>query len=151
MDTFFKHRTQSGEHSVIKLWKCPNCKKNIYTAHRYNQYIKHEVSLVNEVKRQMEVQRQKLTPQEKNQIIRAMNEEIKSGIFNIVGGRWFVCPNKHPYFVGDCGGATEVSRCPECNAPIGGTQHRVIESNRFYGEFDGSKESAWPGQPSKNS
>ncbi|CEG78950.1 hypothetical protein RMATCC62417_13481 [Rhizopus microsporus] len=150
MDTFFKHRIQSGEHSVIKLWECPNCKKNIYTAHRYNQYIKHEVSLVNEVKRQIEDQRQKLTPQEKNQIICAMNEETKSGMFNIVGGRWFVCPNKHPYFVGDCGGATEVSRCPECNAPIGGTQHRVIESNRFYGEFDGSEEPAWPGQPSKS-
>ncbi|KAI9270851.1 hypothetical protein BY458DRAFT_179428 [Sporodiniella umbellata] len=148
LDEYFKHQVTSGEHMAIKLWECPSCKENIYKAGRYSNYIKTELALVNKIKAQLEAERRKLTENEKKQIINAMNQEVKSfGVHNIVGGRWFVCPNKHPYFVGDCGGATEISSCPECTAPIGGTQHRVIESNRFYGEFDGSNEPAWPGQP----
>ncbi|KAG1579882.1 hypothetical protein G6F47_012736 [Rhizopus delemar] len=148
LDSYFNYRVTSGEHTAIKLWECPHCKKNIYIAGRYNTYIKNEVALVNKIKAQLEKQRQILTQHERDQIIQAMNEEvINTEMHSIVGGRWFVCPNKHPYYVGDCGGATEISKCPECNAPIGGTQHRVIETNRFYGEFDGSNDPAWPGQP----
>lgn len=35
-------------------------------------------------------------------------------------GRWFKCPNGLIYMIGDCGGATVESKCPECNATIGG-------------------------------
>ena len=35
-------------------------------------------------------------------------------------GSWFECPNGHPYVIGECGGAMETSRCPECNETIGG-------------------------------
>ncbi|KAI8993679.1 hypothetical protein BDB01DRAFT_777126 [Pilobolus umbonatus] len=145
LDAYFKAKPMSGEHTAIKLWCCPTCQQTIYTAPRYSTYIKMEIALVNKIKAQME--RKVLTYHEKNQIINAMNEEIKHGNNNIVGGRWFVCQNRHPYYVGDCGGATEISKCPDCNAEIGGLQHRVIESNRFYGEFDGSDKPAWPGQP----
>ena len=44
-------------------------------------------------------------------------------------GHWFQCPNGDPYFVGDCGGATEISNCPHCGCQIGGTQHRVRDDN----------------------
>ena len=44
-------------------------------------------------------------------------------------GHFFKCPNGHPYVIGDCGGATEVSRCPECGAHIGGTQHQLTSGN----------------------
>ncbi|KAG1474195.1 hypothetical protein G6F56_000498 [Rhizopus delemar] len=148
LDSYFTHQVTSGEHAAIKLWECPHCKKNIYTAGRYGNYIKTEVGLVNKIKARLEEKRRELTDNERQQIVNAMNQEVQdTGIHSIVGGRWFVCPNEHPYHIGDCGGATEVSKCPDCSAPIGGTQHRVIESNRFYGEFDGSKEPAWPGQP----
>ncbi|RUS21170.1 hypothetical protein BC937DRAFT_93413 [Endogone sp. FLAS-F59071] len=149
LDQYFENQAKNGDHTAIKLWQCPTCRVPICTALRYNGYIKTELALVNEIKIQQEENRQRLTEQEKSQVISAMNEETKHGVaYNIVGGRWFVCPNNHPYYIGECGGATEVSKCPHCKASIGGSNHRVIESNRFYGEFDGSIKPAWPGQPS---
>ncbi|KAI8646321.1 hypothetical protein BD408DRAFT_440282 [Parasitella parasitica] len=148
LDNYFQNQAKNGEHTAVKVWDCPSCQKTIYTALRYNQYIKTEINLVNKIKMRLEKERQQLTPHEREQIISAMNDETRlHAIHNMVGGRWFVCQNQHPYYVGDCGGATEVSKCPECDAPIGGTQHKVVESNRFYGEFDGSDQPAWPGQP----
>ncbi|KAI8987787.1 hypothetical protein BDF20DRAFT_289333 [Mycotypha africana] len=151
LDLYFENQAKNGEHTAIKLWGCPTCGKTIYRALRYNQYIKTEIALVNKIKLRIEQERNQLTHHERQQIIKAMNEETAQQInHNIVGGRWFVCENQHPYFVGDCGGATQISKCPECDAPIGGTQHKVLQSNRFYGEFDGSEKPAWPGQPVGN-
>ncbi|KAI9305969.1 hypothetical protein BJ944DRAFT_264292 [Cunninghamella echinulata] len=147
LDSYFNSHSTVGEHTTVKLWSCPSCQKLVYTALRYNKHIKKEVELVNEIKRQQERIRQQLTSEERVNIINAMNQEINPTIHNIVGGRWFVCKNQHPYFIGDCGGATEVSQCPHCNEQIGGLQHKVLDSNRFYGEFDGSQKPAWPGQP----
>ncbi|KAI8364292.1 hypothetical protein EDC96DRAFT_608642 [Choanephora cucurbitarum] len=152
LDAYFETQAKNGEHTAIKLWQCPECQKPIYTALRYSKYIKIEIALVNAIKIRMEKDRQKLTHHEREQIINAMNDETRHHrVYNIVGGRWFVCENQHPYYVGDCGGATEISKCPECDAPIGGTKHRVVESNRFYGEFDGSEKPAWPAQPGASS
>ena len=44
-------------------------------------------------------------------------------------GHFFKCPKGHPYVIGDCGGATETSRCPHCGSQIGGTQHQVLGGN----------------------
>ena len=41
-----------------------------------------------------------------------------------------VCPNGHPYYIGDCGRPVVQGRCPECGAPIGGTSHRLAQGNR---------------------
>ncbi|KAK0400651.1 hypothetical protein QR680_015368 [Steinernema hermaphroditum] len=42
---------------------------------------------------------------------------------------WYKCPNGHLYGIGDCGRAMESARCPECDAEIGGQQHRLREDN----------------------
>ncbi|GAA5798465.1 hypothetical protein HPULCUR_003869 [Helicostylum pulchrum] len=147
LDMYFSNQSKNGEHTAVRLWGCPTCQKPIFRAFRYNKFIKTEINLVNTIKLRIEKERQQLSYNEKTEIINAMNNETRQGRHNLVGGRWFVCKNQHPYFVGDCGGATEISKCPECDAPIGGTDHRVAESNRFYGEFDGSDSPAWPGQP----
>ncbi|CAJ1962034.1 unnamed protein product [Cylindrotheca closterium] len=47
-------------------------------------------------------------------------------------GHWYECPNGHPYFIGDCGGAMVTSTCYECGAQIGGSSHRVLGSNRAW-------------------
>lgn len=44
-------------------------------------------------------------------------------------GHWFECPNGHPYFIGNCGGAVLEAVCP-CGARIGGTGHRLNQNNR---------------------
>lgn len=43
-------------------------------------------------------------------------------------GHWFRCRNGHPFAIGDCGGAMEISRCPECGESIGGTDHRLLDN-----------------------
>lgn len=53
-------------------------------------------------------------------------------------GAWFKCPNGHPYCIDRCGGAMETSVCVDCKAPIGGLNHRVLETNQFAGEMDGA-------------
>ena len=57
-----------------------------------------------------------LTPEEKKEIVETMA---------LGKGHWFKCPQGHVYAIGECGGAMQRSRCPECNADIGGEQHRL--------------------------
>ncbi|EXK85316.1 hypothetical protein FOQG_10676 [Fusarium oxysporum f. sp. raphani 54005] len=40
---------------------------------------------------------------------------------------WYNCVNGHPFAVGDCGMSTEVARCRECGAPVGGTNPRPLD------------------------
>lgn len=48
---------------------------------------------------------------------------------------WYQCPNGHPYFIGECGGAMQVSRCPDCGARVGGTSHMLVSTNREAVDF----------------
>uniref|UniRef100_A0AAR2M4L8 Ring finger protein 213 n=1 Tax=Pygocentrus nattereri TaxID=42514 RepID=A0AAR2M4L8_PYGNA len=41
--------------------------------------------------------------------------------------QWYFCPNNHPCTVGECGQPMEMSRCPDCNAQIGGIDHRPVQ------------------------
>ncbi|XP_064586204.1 NFX1-type zinc finger-containing protein 1 isoform X1 [Zonotrichia leucophrys gambelii] len=58
-------------------------------------------------------------------------------------GHWFKCKNGHIYVIGECGGAMEKSRCPECHEVIGGTNHTLESSNRLAPEMDGATHAAW--------
>ncbi|KAM3422162.1 hypothetical protein BST61_g2532 [Cercospora zeina] len=42
-----------------------------------------------------------------------------------VSGHWYCCVNGHPFTIGECGGAMQQARCPECDAPIGGQDHQT--------------------------
>ncbi len=52
-------------------------------------------------------------------------------------GHWNKCPNGHYYVIGECGGAVEKSRCPDCNAIIGGSDHKLASGNAHAGELGG--------------
>ncbi|NXX81788.1 ZNFX1 protein, partial [Urocolius indicus] len=58
-------------------------------------------------------------------------------------GHWFKCKNGHIYVIGDCGGAMERSRCPECHAVIGGANHTLDSSNSLASEMDDATHAAW--------
>uniref|UniRef100_A0A8C2J0P8 Zinc finger, NFX1-type containing 1 n=1 Tax=Cyprinus carpio TaxID=7962 RepID=A0A8C2J0P8_CYPCA len=49
----------------------------------------------------------------------------------------------HVYAIGECGGAMEQSKCPECDAAIGGTNHNLIQGNAVATEMDGAEHAAW--------
>ena len=42
-------------------------------------------------------------------------------------GHWYTCQNGHPFTIGECGMPMEEARCPECNALIGGQNHRAVD------------------------
>ena len=75
-----------------------------------------------------------ISQEEKQMIIQAMYAKP---------GSWYKCPQGHVYNIGECGGAMEESRCPECNSTIGGRSHRLHTSNVHAGDFDGSQHAAW--------
>ena len=58
-------------------------------------------------------------------------------------GHWFKCRNGHVYCIGECGGAMQISRCPECKCEIGGTNHTLLADNQLASEMDGAQHAAW--------
>ncbi|XP_046560628.1 LOW QUALITY PROTEIN: NFX1-type zinc finger-containing protein 1-like [Haliotis rubra] len=78
-----------------------------------------------------------ISEEERVEIVKAMA---------LTKGHWFKCPNGHVYAIGECGGATMVSKCPECNATIGGTGHRLRGDNALAPEMDGAAFAAWSEQ-----
>ena len=76
-----------------------------------------------------------------------LTEAERTDIVKAIGlskGHWFKCPNGHIYCIGECGGATEEARCPDCGATIGGVSHRLRDDNQLAPEMDGARHSAWP-------
>jgi hypothetical protein len=41
-------------------------------------------------------------------------------------GHWYYCENGHPFTIGECGMPMETSRCPQCDSPVGGHDHRAV-------------------------
>lgn len=58
-------------------------------------------------------------------------------------GHWFKCPNGHFYCIGECGGAMETAKCPECGHMIGGQSHALVTGNELASEIDGAMHPAW--------
>lgn len=77
---------------------------------------------------------QPVSVQEMKDIMKAMEKDVGSGIGSY-GGHWYQCPNGHVYTIGECGGAMQTSRCPDCGATIGGSNHRLNNNNRPATEF----------------
>lgn len=75
-----------------------------------------------------------LSKKERNMIVKAIG---------LTKGHWFKCPNGHYYCIGECGGAMQTSKCPDCGATIGGQQHRLIDDNIHAPEMDHSSHPAW--------
>ncbi len=69
-----------------------------------------------------------ISERERNHIVSIFN--AKGGI-----GRWFKCKNGHIYVITECGGPTQVSKCPECNESIGGYSHRLLPESEVANEM----------------
>ncbi|XP_048877737.1 NFX1-type zinc finger-containing protein 1 [Brienomyrus brachyistius] len=75
-----------------------------------------------------------------------ITEEERVMIVEAIGlpkGHWYKCPKGHVYAIGDCGGAMQESKCPECSSTIGGTNHALASGNQVASEMDGAQYSAW--------
>ena len=77
----------------------------------------------------------------------------KQMIRNAVGlgkGHWYKCAKGHYYAIGECGGAMETSKCPDCGGDIGGTRHSLVPGNEHASEFDDSAFAAYSNEASEN-
>lgn len=98
---------------------------------RYGNFIKKQLEQYERVKKIISFDRE-----------RARAEARKA--MGIAQGHWFACKNGHPYYIGDCGGPMQVSKCPDCGAKVGGEQHRLEADNRIAMEMDGATTPAYP-------
>ncbi|PWW74664.1 hypothetical protein C7212DRAFT_358855 [Tuber magnatum] len=74
-----------------------------------------------------------VSTEEKRLVHLAMSAEFSST------GRWYTCPNGHPFTIGDCGMARQARPCPDCGATIGGTGYQLAGGVRIaedYAQFD---------------
>jgi len=58
-----------------------------------------------------------------------MPEDHLLEVMGAVKGRWYTCPNGHPYFITECGRANQEFTC-ECGSRIGGKKHVLIADNK---------------------
>ncbi|KJE90624.1 hypothetical protein CAOG_001908 [Capsaspora owczarzaki ATCC 30864] len=65
----------------------------------------------------------------KNNLTLKEFKEIAAATNLSTNGHWYTCPNGHPYVVGECGGPMAMAVCPECQAPIGGSNHISAAGN----------------------
>ncbi|RDX40863.1 hypothetical protein OH76DRAFT_1412593 [Lentinus brumalis] len=85
---------------------------------------------------------QPLSTQEVGDIVKAFGFSHRGHFYN--------CQNGHTFVITECGGAMEAATCPECKAPIGGTDHNLLASNTRATEFEaiarrqGSLDAPWP-------
>ena len=78
-----------------------------------------------------------ITAEEKAEIVKAIG---------LSKGHWFKCPNGHIYAIGECGGAMQRGKCPECHEVIGGERHKLEHGNQLAPEMDGALHAAWSNQ-----
>uniref|UniRef100_A0A6J0UWU2 NFX1-type zinc finger-containing protein 1 n=1 Tax=Pogona vitticeps TaxID=103695 RepID=A0A6J0UWU2_9SAUR len=95
------------------------------------------------VKAKMEALKAVLPPASGLGISEEERKQIVAAITPNTRGHWFKCPNGHVYVIGECGGAMQKSRCPECQETIGGENHALDPSNRLAPEMDGATHAAW--------
>eukprot|EP00057_Strongylocentrotus_purpuratus_P004392 XP_003728602.1 PREDICTED: NFX1-type zinc finger-containing protein 1 [Strongylocentrotus purpuratus] len=85
--------------------------------------------------------------QEVGHVVLGITDQERVEIVKAIGlsqGHWYKCPKGHVYAIGECGGAMEETKCPECGAKIGGGRHRLTAGNRVANEMDGATQAAWP-------
>ncbi|CAK0864128.1 unnamed protein product, partial [Prorocentrum cordatum] len=141
LDGYMDTQQENNGHAAILAKCCPTCRKQVHKAPRYQAQIKRQLGLIDAVKEQKRREQRRLTDAERREVDLAMGGG-RSG-----AGHWFACPNGHPYFIGECGGAMQESRCPECGARVGGGSHRLLADNSYVADFagDGAAPPAWPG------
>lgn len=71
-----------------------------------------------------------VTNQERRDILDAMSKEFRGT------GHWYYCENGHPFTIGECGMAMQLSRCPECGSAVGGQHHQAADGVTHAQDFE---------------
>lgn len=72
-----------------------------------------------------------VTNEERMAVLNAMKGEFRGT------GHWYYCVNGHPFTIGECGAAMQLSRCPDCGSAVGGRNHAVAEGVTHAADLEG--------------
>jgi len=142
---------KDGESRKIQFPSCPLCRTVIYRAPRYGTILNKVLNDIELIKYEKQVKIIREFDKLKSELTRLSTEaqqrrieEIQAALRLVLpnSSHWFRCSNGHYYAIGECGGAMEESRCPDCGELIGGTQHTLAASSRPAFEL-GSRGSQW--------
>jgi hypothetical protein len=61
-----------------------------------------------------------------------MPEDVLATLVAAVKGRWYKCPNGHPFVITECGRPTQVYFCDVCKLQIGGREHNDVKADAQY-------------------
>ena len=62
----------------------------------------------------------------------------------------FLYSTGHVYAIGECGGANESGKCPECKSAIGGQSHMLASGNELAPVMDGARFAAYSEEANMN-
>lgn len=82
-----------------------------------------------------------------------VTDEERMMIVKAIGlsqGHWYKCPKGHVYAIGECGGANESGKCPECKSAIGGQSHMLASGNELAPVMDGARFAAYSEEANMN-
>ncbi|GKT21792.1 DNA2/NAM7-like helicase like protein [Aduncisulcus paluster] len=146
-DQFMMHKyvQAQAEDAEIRPMTCPcGCGTPLCLSWRYERYWRPMWNLWQKVKRKMFQnplsKDRPLSKEEKELIDKGMKEQQHSYSLE---GHWFKHKCGLLYYIGDCGGATVTSKCPECGGVLGGSNHRVTDESTFDTSIDGAKHPSW--------
>ncbi|KAI1151943.1 hypothetical protein F4825DRAFT_476537 [Nemania diffusa] len=71
-----------------------------------------------------------ISVEEKRAVWLAMSKEF------LGTGHWYACQHGHPFIIGECGMPMEQTRCPECGAAVGGSDHQVAQGVHHDADMD---------------
>eukprot|EP01133_Synstelium_polycarpum_P016309 gene16309-19397_t len=125
------------DNGSVGMKQCPDCKQVIYSnILRYKDELNKNWELIEKIKERM---RQEITEAERREVMNAVDGRGNS----FTAGHWFMCPNKHLYYIGECGGAMEVGVCPDCKSAVGGRNHALLPG-QTHSTLDGSQQPQFP-------
>merc|ERR1712129_298298 len=103
------------------------------------------INIINDILSDIEVIKAKINKRISDNLFENVKNGMVSAMSSELGGKghWFKCSKGHYYVIGECGGAMETAKCPECDEVIGGSQHRLVGSSQVASEMDGADKSAW--------
>ncbi|EGG25206.1 NF-X1-type zinc finger-containing protein [Cavenderia fasciculata] len=123
-----QHLNSVSDDGAVTLKRCPECNFVIYSSIvRYKDLLNKQWAKIEKIKEKL-----------RNYISQEEIDRVVNHTEGFTAGHWFECPKGHLYYIGECGGAMEVSKCNECGSAIGGTNHALLSTNT-HSNIDGSQ------------
>ncbi len=122
---FTHHMTITSKSGPYIDLNCLLIQFRISCIHSRSKLIKPLLALMNEPKTQVNA----YFPTMSQDMIFDVQQALLEGR-NHDNPKFYACPNGHVYVLFDCGRPWVIHKCRDCQAEIGGTQHKLLDTNK---------------------